>query len=296
MTAPTSPPTLPGPLPVEDLDGLGDLLLRSCDALVVVARPDGLLVSANPAARALLGDGGVEPVVALAGAGGASELLRVIGKVARGGTGLTCSTRVASGDQGRTFAWALSPVPGPGDLVSLVGVDITATTRQLDDLAARTCTDELTGLANRAGLQRALSERAGTGAHLLFCDLNGFKAVNDTHGHGAGDQVLVEVARRFVRAVRGEDLVARLGGDEFVVLAAPSPTASAEGLRRRIAGAVQQPMLLPGGLVVLVGVSIGMAVLERGLDPVEALARADAAMYGAKPSRTSVAAVVRGPR
>ena len=172
---------------------------------------------------------------------------------------------------------------------------MTAARSQLDELHSRALTDELTGLANRAQLLRTLDRLAGTGATVAFCDLNGFKAVNDTHGHAAGDEVLVEVARRLVRAVRGEDVVARPSGDEFVIVAPASPGASGAGLARRIAGALRQPMLLSGGLVVLVGVAVGLATLEPGLAPAQVLEQADGAMYAAKPSRQSRAELVAAP-
>ncbi len=144
-------------------------------------------------------------------------------------------------------------------MLALVGVDVSPARSELEQLRSQALTDELTGLANRAQVMRTLQQLAGTGATVLFCDLNGFKAVNDTYGHAAGDEVLVEVARRFVRAVRGEDLVARLGGDEFVIVAPAAATADADGLRRRVLSAVRQPMLLSGGLVVLVGAAVGVA-------------------------------------
>lgn len=194
------------------------------------------------------------------------------------------------------MAWSLSVLPGPDPLLALVGVDVSTTRARLEDLEARASTDELTGLANRTRLVRTLEQLAGTGATVLFCDLNGFKQVNDTHGHAAGDQVLVEVARRLVRAVRGEDLVARLGGDEFVVVAPPSAGADPDGLRRRVLGALRQPMLLSGGLVVLVGAAVGVARMHPGREPLSVLQEADSAMYQAKPTRTSRAALVDAGR
>jgi diguanylate cyclase (GGDEF)-like protein len=90
--------------------------------------------------------------------------------------------------------------------------------------------------------------------------------------------------------VRGEDFVARLGGDEFIVIAPPHASGSAESLARRILATIRQPMILAGGLVVVVGLAIGTAELAPGEDPVAVLRKADAHMYSVKSLRTSRAA------
>ncbi|MFN8021391.1 MAG: PAS domain S-box protein [Acidimicrobiales bacterium] len=154
--------------------------------------------------------------------------------------------------------------------------------RHLDTLAHR---DTLTGLLNRRALATALEARLGDGTptSVLFCDLDGFKAVNDTRGHEAGDAVLVEVAQRLGGAVRDGDLVARFAGDEFVIVARPEGAGHiADRLLRRLV----EPIVLRDGSSVHVGTSIGIAdALDPGVDPVTAddlLQRADAAMYTAK--------------
>ena len=102
--------------------------------------------------------------------------------------------------------------------------DVTARVEQDRRTRLEADTDALTGLANRRALERTLDAalaRAGARARsvaLLMLDLDGFKAINDTHGHAAGDEALREVARRLQRCVRERDMVARLGGDEFVVV------------------------------------------------------------------------------
>ncbi len=142
--------------------------------------------------------------------------------------------------------------------------------------------DPLTGLANRTVLGEHL-DRGGPTV-LLYLDLDGFKEVNDTHGHDAGDAVLVAVAERLSRAVRAGDLVARLGGDEFVV-ACPGAT-SADGVRlaERILREVDLPVPFRGARLG-VGASIGIAVHGAGspeATPRAALRSADEAMYEAK--------------
>jgi cyclic di-GMP phosphodiesterase Gmr len=182
----------------------------------------------------------------------------------------------------RSVAWSIARVSETPCLVACVGVDVTAARDEVEDLRARAVTDELTGLPNRAGLLEHLKSMVGSGATVVFCDLNGFKAVNDTLGHAAGDAVLVQTARRLKRTVRGEDFVARLGGDEFVIVVPPDADASFEGLARRLLRAIEQPMVLPGGVAATVGMSIGEAILGPGQDAATVLTAADAAMYKMK--------------
>jgi diguanylate cyclase (GGDEF)-like protein len=149
--------------------------------------------------------------------------------------------------------------------------------------------DQLTGLPNRAELLARLttalrSERGGEPAVvLLFCDLNGFKQVNDRLGHEAGDQLLAEVSARLGAGLRSGDTVARYGGDEFLVLAA-APGEQAGTVRRlseHVENALAAPFLLAGERVT-VGASIGAVVSDGGLGPDELISRADQAMYRAK--------------
>ncbi len=278
-------------------------LLASTSAAVVLVRADGAVEGVNPAAAGLLGvtaDAlvGEDAAPLLARPREVAELRQALSQVRRSTAPRVHETRLPgdAGSPGRSLIWALSLLTVAPPLVALIGIDISSTRSELDALQNQALTDELTGLANRAQLIRSLRTLAGTGATVMFCDLNGFKAVNDTYGHAAGDEVLVEVARRFVRALRGEDLVARLGGDEFVIVAPADARSNPEGLRRRVLSAVRQPMLLSGGLVVLVGVAVGTARLDPGLDPQTVLEQADRTMYAAKPTRKSSAALVHPAR
>jgi diguanylate cyclase (GGDEF)-like protein len=155
--------------------------------------------------------------------------------------------------------------------------------------------DALTGLPNRLLFRDRLSnqlaqlERAPGYIGLLYVDLDGFKPVNDTHGHAAGDQVLLGAARRLVAAVRDTDTVARLGGDEFAVLLTQLKTEgavarAAERVRESIEGT---PFVLASGTVAI-GASIGVALTSDPRRHVDALiAEADAAMYTVKTSRNA---------
>jgi diguanylate cyclase (GGDEF)-like protein len=164
---------------------------------------------------------------------------------------------------------------------------------QLDEeqarLAHRALHDQLTGLPNRALLADRLSqaaaslERRGSGAVLLYLDLDNFKAINDRFGHPAGDRLLVTVAARLQRLARAGDTVARLGGDEFVVLAndLADPEAAARSLAERIHLAMRAPVPV-GERQLHTSVSIGIAPVGPDTEPEVCLAQADAAMYEAK--------------
>ena len=154
--------------------------------------------------------------------------------------------------------------------------------------------DPLTGLANRRQFEEALHmavvspPKAGAAHAVLLLDLNSFKQINDTYGHGAGDQVLVVVAQRLLRAVRDGDLVARLGGDEFVVLSQhlQGPEAATSIALRMIHG-LAEPMLI-GSNRYEVGAGIGIALLPSdAATAAEALRKADVALYRAKAERRS---------
>jgi diguanylate cyclase len=149
--------------------------------------------------------------------------------------------------------------------------------------------DQLTGLPNRAELLARLAaalreERAEMpSVVLLFCDLNGFKQVNDRLGHEAGDQLLAEVSARLGAGLRAGDTVARYGGDEFLVLAA-APDEQAATVRRltaHVEKALADPFVL-GGEPVTIGSSIGAVTSDGHLGPDELISRADQAMYRAK--------------
>lgn len=149
--------------------------------------------------------------------------------------------------------------------------------------------DPLTGLPNRrhhlAELGRSLAADKRGALALLLLDLDRFKAVNDLHGHPAGDRLLQEVANRLRALVREGDLVARLSGDEFalVVPCGDDPTEQAARLARRIVAAMAQPFRLDG-VTVQSGTSIGIAIAEPGSedDATALMHRADLALYRAK--------------
>jgi diguanylate cyclase (GGDEF)-like protein len=159
-----------------------------------------------------------------------------------------------------------------------------------ENLKSMAYLDVLTGLPNRRAfnddLRRFIAEcERGQGDFaLLLIDLDGFKAINDTVGHGAGDEVLVEVAARLRTLIRETDLVARLGGDEFcVILAQPRDTAAVDSACARIIKRLHDPIALADRIVVI-GASIGVATVhpERATTPDELHKAADMALYEAK--------------
>ena len=202
-----------------------------------------------------------------------------------------------------TTAWVLhgvAAVAGPDGEPAWFAVsaqDITERRRAEEELRAATealtekaVRDPLTGLANRTlfeeRLRGALSRDARTGGStgVLFLDLDGFKDVNDHHGHAVGDAVLRAVADRLTAGVRPADTVARLGGDEFVVLVEGATPAGMSALVARLTEAVQAPLAFRGETLD-VGVSVGMALADEGsADPASLVAEADKRMYDAKRS------------
>lgn len=168
--------------------------------------------------------------------------------------------------------------------------DVTERKYQSERLESLAHFDPLTRLPNRTLLADRLTQalaREQPEQHQLavcFMDLDGFKAVNDSLGHEAGDSLLVVVARRLEANVRSEDTVARQGGDEFVILLnGLSDIAEVEHAAGRLLRAVREPIVLDGGHTVQVGASIGIALHPRDDDEPEALLRcADLAMYQAK--------------
>jgi diguanylate cyclase (GGDEF)-like protein len=148
--------------------------------------------------------------------------------------------------------------------------------------------DRLTGLPNRTVLEKRWTAlQAGwTSADrrpaVLFGDLDGFKAVNDAHGHAVGDAVLRAVAARLSAVLRSEDVLGRYGGDEFVVLVEAAGPELTRQLTDRLTGALHEPVHVLDR-VVQVGMSVGLAVPATADEPLEALLhRADEAMYDSK--------------
>ncbi|MFL6796640.1 MAG: GGDEF domain-containing protein [Xanthobacteraceae bacterium] len=179
--------------------------------------------------------------------------------------------------------------------------ELAAARSELAALAARADTDPLTELLNRRGLERELNralahvKRYGASAALVYIDLDRLKAVNDLHGHAAGDAVLKAVANALIRHVRASDLVARLGGDEFVVLLWHLSEADAQRKALQLEGALDRITPVHLGTSIPVAASTGVAALLARDAPNDVLARADAAMYRRKKLRREASSGTDSP-
>jgi diguanylate cyclase (GGDEF)-like protein len=156
---------------------------------------------------------------------------------------------------------------------------------QLDQLAHQ---DSLINLPNRRGFMRDLErliarvDRYGINAAMLFVDVDGLKMINDTLGHRAGDEALIQVARLLAKGVRHSDVVARIGGDEFGILLESSDESAAHETASRLIDQIGACEVLHDGEALPLGVAIGVGMID-SLDTAEAvMERADEAMYRRK--------------
>jgi diguanylate cyclase (GGDEF)-like protein len=156
---------------------------------------------------------------------------------------------------------------------------------QLDQLAHQ---DTLISLPNRRGFMRELerlvdrADRYGHHAAMLFVDLDGLKMINDTFGHGAGDEALIQVADLLSRGVRRSDVVARIGGDEFGILIENADETSAHETAKRLADLICDCEFSHDGDTLPLSVAIGVAMIDGDDTPAQVMARADEEMYRRK--------------
>ncbi|OZD84655.1 GGDEF domain-containing protein [Rhodococcus sp. 05-339-2] len=217
------------------------------------------------------------------------------------GESLTTQYRVRGlGGETRWLSRRTTPFRrGPsGEVLQVLSVlrevtDVVEAERALERAALQ---DPLTGLPNRMLLLDRIGSaidrgaRTGIAAVVLFCDLDGFKSVNDSGGHAAGDAVLVEVARRLRAILRSDDFIARVGGDEFVLVLdaqMDDPASDADGLAGSVAARIKAALASAiefEGRQYEVSASIGMVLARRGATAQDVLRDADSAMYRAKQS------------
>ncbi|MCI3950175.1 MAG: Diguanylate cyclase/phosphodiesterase (modular protein), partial [Acidimicrobiales bacterium] len=272
------------------------LAATSSDAVLVVDR-SGRILGDNPGVAAMLGyeeastDGAdllavVCPEDQEAARAVFSNSLLVPGEV------LNTELRVRHADG--SVLWLAARAVNLGHDPDVGGVvvnlhDVTARKTAEEELAHRAFHDSLTGLPNRALFRNRVdhaldrSARSASDPAIVYVDLDGFKAVNDSLGHDAGDEVLQEVARRLETVVRSGDTVARLGGDEFAVLVeqGSAPPQEVAVIGDRILEALRHPIEVAGRRVA-VGASLGIAVGDGDTTGTALLRNADIAMYRAK--------------
>jgi len=275
-------------------------LVQGSSDVIMIAAPNGILRYVSPAAAGVYGKAAEELVGnELASLIHPEDLGCVVHEVRRflaaspfeeSNTRIEC--RFRSGDGG--WLNVESTVNRHHGGLIFNSRDVTERVRLQAQLQHNAEHDPLTDLPNRAlftrRVQQALSGRRSTdrGTAVLFIDLDGFKAVNDTIGHQAGDELLIQAARRLDGAVRHGDTASRLGGDEFAALIVGDGTRDRAARERhimeladRLRITLSQPYLIDGNDV-RVAASIGVAFAEPGLGAGELLRNADLAMYRAK--------------
>jgi diguanylate cyclase (GGDEF)-like protein/PAS domain S-box-containing protein len=281
-------------------DPLLDAVLDAAASLIVVADMQGRLLCWNRACESLSGYTAEE-------LGGAAAILErlipeqeraraagVVDALARGESPVTVEIRwqTRNGDM-RLISWSCTALTAPDGTVTHVvgtGIDVTDHSRLERRLRHLADHDDLTGLINRRRFQEELERhlaqcrRYGMTGALLVLDLDGFKAVNDNHGHSAGDRVLQAVAGALRDRLRESDIVARLGGDEFAVLLPRSDADAAERVCQALEEAIPIEVPTPGASPI--EVSVGFAPFADGVESVDdVLSAADASMYAAKSGR-----------
>lgn len=169
-------------------------------------------------------------------------------------------------------------------------------TQRLNDTEQLADQDPLLPIYNRRAFVRELTrvqasvERYKTEASLVYIDLNRFKAINDEHGHEAGDYVLAEVAMRLVDSVRETDIVGRLGGDEFGLILSRTSLDAARVIIGRLPQFITQKPITWQGNVLEIGLSAGVVPIQAGGNAEQALSAADTAMYEDKKGNAQAAA------
>ncbi|CAN5921352.1 hypothetical protein BH23ACT10_BH23ACT10_34300 [soil metagenome] len=270
----------------------GLVIERMSDAILVLD-DERTVIDLNPAAEKLVGEIRADALGLPAG-----ELMRAVPEVRAlldnvGDQPSRSELELASRDHGMLhFDAVASHLPSRATQATgylLVLRDVTDRKRLDAELQRLAHFDTLTGLPNRKLFMDRLSQalararRDGTPLAVLFCDLDGFKRINDTLGHAQGDELLREIAARLQRRIRDGDTVARFGGDEYtVILSQLTRAGDAALVARKLLSELSTPIQL-GGMSVQVTASIGIAIWPRDGDDLEALVRcADMAMYRAK--------------
>ncbi|MGC2854672.1 GGDEF domain-containing protein [Novispirillum sp. DQ9] len=282
----------PGDGGLEELpDSLFRALFDDHAAILLVADATSLeVVAANRAARAFYGRAlaGL-PLPALSD-GPAEAVRRTLAEARTGRPGPVVARHRVAGGALRDVEILVGTLDHGGrPLLALDVHDVSDRVRLEQDLRHLAAHDPLTGAFNRrAFVDAALREQARASRHghplsVLLLDLDRFKAVNDTHGHGAGDGVLVHFVQLMNQMLRASDVLGRTGGEEFAVLLPHTDRANALAIAERLRGAVEATPAPHAPHPIAVTVSIGVSQVAPGEDGIDAaLGRADRALYRAK--------------
>jgi diguanylate cyclase (GGDEF)-like protein/PAS domain S-box-containing protein len=270
-------------------------LVQDTSDVILIVDDDGKVSYATPSATSMFGDIAVEGAhlsdlvadgrrdeltgaLSLAPATGGFSSRYVDRRITRR-DGMTVQVQVRASD--------LRADPTVAGLV-LTLRDVTEQRQLEEQLKHQAFHDALTGLPNRLLFQDRISQQVaaarldGTTAGVLFVDLDDFKVVNDTMGHGVGDELLVAAAVRLAGLIRKCDTAARLGGDEFALLITNAPdSAAVEAVADHVVSAFAEPLVLASGAT-LTTVTVGVATTEDGVDTDELLRHADLALYAGK--------------
>lgn len=267
---------------------LAAVVNSASDAIFTVR--NGRIATFNPAARKLFGAQLEQPdrrLADLAATDSRVDIDQLLAAAAH--EPMTDQETILVGSDGAPLhmSLTLTRLDGDSSVISVVARDVGAARRHQAELTRQARHDSLTGLLNRLGLQQHLPS-AATGSTdtrpgaLMFLDLDQFKLVNDSFGHGTGDAVLQRVAARLAKGCEPDDIVARLGGDEFAILS-PQATDAAGALDKaeRLRRAVSEPVDVDGAGRLSVTATIGVAMGPAD-DPGTWMREADIAMYAGK--------------
>jgi diguanylate cyclase (GGDEF)-like protein/PAS domain S-box-containing protein len=267
------------------------LLFEQNAAGVCVKTPDGVILDCNSTFAAMLGYAraeliGIDAEQLYARPAERTELMTLL----RDSSTLN-SVEVELRRKNGEPLWVLQNLTLAGDRVHMTVVDISDRKRAEEQIEFHAYHDVLTHLPNRKLFTDRLTQnitrarRSGKALAVMFVDLDHFKNINDTLGHEAGDELLLEMARRLRDCIREDDTVARLGGDEFtIILSELRHPEDAANVAEKIIEAVERPMVI-SGTPTDISASIGIAVYpDDGTDPETLLRNADSAMYRAKES------------
>jgi len=270
----------------EDFETLADQV----PAAVFRAGPDGTITFANRQWRRLIREGHTGNLRDVVAADDLGALDALLSEVTAADGPREAAIELRSRDLTRVFGLSCQAVgqSAPRPVIGSM-TDVTSTT-ELRHLAKH---DELTGLLNRHGIARCLDDALAedpTEVLVAFIDLDGFKAVNDGHGHEAGDEVLRQIGARLREVVRPRDDVARYGGDEFVIVCRQASAGAEQAVTERLGRIFVEPIRFGDGWW-QPAASIGMARATTDDDTASLLRRADQAMYEVK--RTHQAGAIR---